>query len=527
MAGQPDKRAVRDAAAIIERAVDAYGAGDLPGSAKLFEEALAILPDHARAKIYLGWVRDLSSGRKKLDHIDEETLLSISDSLASDEEQTREKRAVASPLDGLLDLSGVPESIGPEDSPWDPVPLSPAAARAAAAAAHPMTSAPPLELAPRPAAPVDAPRASAPPPAEAGTRKTPSATLLGVVPPEAASLLAPAATAKGLYENSTENTGSVTREWAPTPTASNLPPLDVPELTDEQIQDLLALDGSPIALEVTPPPAALPRGEKRTDEGIGPELEGRTIEMEAEPEQELPHLNPTHVPMLADGDADKPKPRKRDSTTPDSELPHDFDTADLTPTRERRDLLRAFVEADDELQLPPLENPARGDDILGEGTNPTNPFIKRRMAEYTGVGTGNLPKVDDLPPAPSRLGDTNPLPAATTLVPVQEPLDRGDVGAAMAAAEQFLAQNGGLEGEAAQTHRWLFERVYESSLSPLSRVPRHGQPAADLDPKSAFLLSRLDGMSSVDDLLDISGMPRLEALRALALLVKRGVVVLK
>jgi hypothetical protein len=346
--------------------------------------------------------------------------------------------------------------------------------------------------------------------------------LIGVMPPpETGSLLSPAPSPKSLFESSTDNTGSVTREWAPTPTASNLPPLDVPELTDEQIQDLLALDGSPIALDVTPPPAAPPRQETITDEGLGPE---RTIEIEAE-HTPIPHLNPTHVPLLADNDATQPRAaRKRDSTTPDSHLPRDFDTAG-------RDLLRAVVEAgpDEELQLPPLEGPARGDDILGEGTNPTNPFIKRRMAEYSALGTGQLPKVEDLPPAPGPpvSNDTNPSPVVSTLAAIQDPLDRGDVPGALAAAEQFLSQNGGLDGEPAQPHKWLLERVYESSLGPLSKVPRHGQPASDLDPRSAFLLSRLDGMSSVDDLLDISGMPRLEALRALALLVKRGVVVLK
>ena len=49
----------------------------------------------------------------------------------------------------------------------------------------------------------------------------------------------------------------------------------------------------------------------------------------------------------------------------------------------------------------------------------------------------------------------------------------------------------------------------------------------DLEPRSAFLLSRIDGAMTVEDVLDVSGMPRLEALRVMALLVRRGAVVIK
>ena len=49
----------------------------------------------------------------------------------------------------------------------------------------------------------------------------------------------------------------------------------------------------------------------------------------------------------------------------------------------------------------------------------------------------------------------------------------------------------------------------------------------DFEPRSAFLLSRIDGSMTVEDVLDVSGMPRLEALRVMALLVRRGAVVIK
>ncbi|HEX7481423.1 MAG TPA: hypothetical protein VF331_26710 [Polyangiales bacterium] len=45
-----------------------------------------------------------------------------------------------------------------------------------------------------------------------------------------------------------------------------------------------------------------------------------------------------------------------------------------------------------------------------------------------------------------------------------------------------------------------------------------------LDHRSGFLLSRVDGVSSVEELLDVCGMPRLEALKTLADLLERGAI---
>jgi hypothetical protein len=45
-----------------------------------------------------------------------------------------------------------------------------------------------------------------------------------------------------------------------------------------------------------------------------------------------------------------------------------------------------------------------------------------------------------------------------------------------------------------------------------------------LDHRSGFLLSRVDGVSTVEELLDICGMPRLEALKTLADLLERGAI---
>ena len=75
------------------------------------------------------------------------------------------------------------------------------------------------------------------------------------------------------------------------------------------------------------------------------------------------------------------------------------------------------------------------------------------------------------------------------------------------------------------------ERQYLSRIGPRLGVPRLAMAegvisSLALDHRAGFLLSRIDGASSIDELLDVSGMPRLETLRLLCELVDQGVVAL-
>jgi hypothetical protein len=127
--------------------------------------------------------------------------------------------------------------------------------------------------------------------------------------------------------------------------------------------------------------------------------------------------------------------------------------------------------------------------------------------------------VDDLPGAPPA--------AAAAFAVLEEALFRGDGAAAFEAAEQAIAEAGGFSAPGCRGRESLLERAFQTRLGSLDRVPQHGTASPDLEPRSAFLLSRLDGSMTVEDLLDVSGMPRIEALRVLARLVHRQVVILK
>jgi len=71
--------------------------------------------------------------------------------------------------------------------------------------------------------------------------------------------------------------------------------------------------------------------------------------------------------------------------------------------------------------------------------------------------------------------------------------------------------------------------VFQSFLGDLDRQPALARPlhelaSAPISPRAAFLLSRIDGMLTIDEILDVSGMPRLEAYRHLTQLFLRGIL---
>jgi hypothetical protein len=71
--------------------------------------------------------------------------------------------------------------------------------------------------------------------------------------------------------------------------------------------------------------------------------------------------------------------------------------------------------------------------------------------------------------------------------------------------------------------------LYSSKIGKLDAVPVPALGDAELrwlglDHRSGFLLSRVDGVSTVEEVLDVCGMPRLEALKTLVDLLDRGAI---
>jgi hypothetical protein len=81
----------------------------------------------------------------------------------------------------------------------------------------------------------------------------------------------------------------------------------------------------------------------------------------------------------------------------------------------------------------------------------------------------------------------------------------------------------------ADSSRQKLEQLYTSRLGGPSSVPTVTVNAAEvrwlgIDHRAGFLLSRIDGETRVEDILDMSCMPRLEALKLLSELLQAGAI---
>ena len=107
----------------------------------------------------------------------------------------------------------------------------------------------------------------------------------------------------------------------------------------------------------------------------------------------------------------------------------------------------------------------------------------------------------------------------------------GELDRAVAAVDLALSEdpNSALAQKLIHRNRETIMSVFQSFLGDLNRQPMLARPlhelaAAPISPRAAFLLSRIDGSLSLDEILDVSGMPRLEAYRHLCQLYLRGIL---
>ena len=110
----------------------------------------------------------------------------------------------------------------------------------------------------------------------------------------------------------------------------------------------------------------------------------------------------------------------------------------------------------------------------------------------------------------------------------------GDYTGALEMAELILAEDpGNLEAaECGENCRTVLESMYAARLAPLDRAPIVVVPRAQMrwlsiDHRAGFVLSLIDGSSTVETILDVSGMPKLDALRILHELVQQKIVAFK
>lgn len=122
-----------------------------------------------------------------------------------------------------------------------------------------------------------------------------------------------------------------------------------------------------------------------------------------------------------------------------------------------------------------------------------------------------------------------PLPSADPIIEMSERYALGDYTAALVTAELILGRDPENETakQIAESCRERLIALYRARIGALERVPDVAVDGPEvrwlgLDHRAAFLLSRVDGRSSVVEIVDMSGMSTLEALKTMVELLDIG-----
>ena len=127
-----------------------------------------------------------------------------------------------------------------------------------------------------------------------------------------------------------------------------------------------------------------------------------------------------------------------------------------------------------------------------------------------------------------------PKSSAKNVDPIQDMRERfslGDYSGALVVAESILEEDpeNAEALDCSEQCRRVLEQMYTARIGPLDRVPFIAVPQEQLrwlniDHRAGFVLSHVDGNCSLEQILDVSGMPALDALRILYELLQQRVI---
>jgi hypothetical protein len=122
-------------------------------------------------------------------------------------------------------------------------------------------------------------------------------------------------------------------------------------------------------------------------------------------------------------------------------------------------------------------------------------------------------------------------PAAPSAQEMNDRIALGDYSGALEIAEKLLEKDPDNEPvkTCAESCRGILKQMYITRIGPLERVPlvmvaRDQMRWLSIDHRAGFVLSLVDGVSSLEMILDVSGMPILDALRILSELAQQRII---
>ncbi len=172
---------------------------------------------------------------------------------------------------------------------------------------------------------------------------------------------------------------------------------------------------------------------------------------------------------------------------------------------------------------PPAPATSRSPSPSQFGRDPRDPVLELDLGE---VARSGPPPPVLVPSAPASARDTE-------ITEMKDRYAMGDFTGALVVAEGLLEVNpDDIDAQRyAQSCRDVLTQMYSARLGALTQHVRVAVPGdqirwLSLDHRAGFVLSLIDGSSTVEELLDISGMNRLDALRIIYTLFDQRVIAL-
>ena len=185
--------------------------------------------------------------------------------------------------------------------------------------------------------------------------------------------------------------------------------------------------------------------------------------------------------------------------------------------------------------IPPADRSSL-DRILEDKTyssSPSQPPRRLPSAISDAATESNLGEALDLVDRSDREGNPAAVSGITAdmVEEMEELYSVDDFTGALRVAELLLGGNPDHERarRCAEMCRERLEQLYINKIGSLTRVPEYTLKEVDLrwlglDHRAGFVLSRVDGKATVEELFDICGMPRIEVLKTLIELLNQGAI---
>lgn len=313
--------------------------------------------------------------------------------------------------------------------------------------------------------------------------------------------------------------------------------MDPMQPTESLLDVLDELDSSPPRLE---PPRSARRAEPAPPPPPSDDLDWSLEPHEPPARPATPPARPATPPVQAQAPVQvqpptTPEPVAQPAAPRLTPEPPAVEDPDPTPgvgfmrrTRRRSDAVAAPVR---EERAPAREERAPAPAAPAGARAPINASLESLLRS----GLSDLDKIESRAGAPVRQLVPAPLPAGSNLDDLMDQASRkqraGDFSGSLEIVERVLTADPG-HGRArayleANTTRLL--EMYRARLGPLTRMPRVKLRPNEiiwqsLDHRAGFLISQVDGRTTFEDIIEISGMSELDATRMLARLVEFGII---